>query len=421
MPAIDIVVIGAGQAGLAASRLLTRAGRDHVVLERGRIAERWRTERWDSLRLLSPNWMTRLPDWQYRGRDPDDFMTAAAFTRYLASYAESFAAPVVGDSEVQALSAVPGGYRVATASGVWQCRQVVIATGALGRPHVPSRIQGVALVPSTQYRNPRQLPAGGVLVVGASSSGVQIADELNAAGRDVVLAVGRHTRMPRSYRGMDIFWWLEATGRVARTIDDVPDAHAARREPSMQLIGNDGSPGAARDVDLPALHARGVRLAGRVEGVSGSTATFRDDLSHTMTAADVKMNRFLDAVDEHVQRTGLSAEVWPGVRPISLAALPVPRRLNLRREGIHTVVLAAGHVPNFPWLQLPITAPDGSIRQRRGVTRAPGVYVVGMRFQHRRDSAFIDGVRHDAASVVRHMLSGSAEVAAALPSEEPAV
>jgi putative flavoprotein involved in K+ transport len=364
--------------------------------------------------------MTRLPGWQYGGKDHDGFMTAAAFTRSLEGYAESFAAPVVTGTAVLELSAAPDGYRVVTSAETWRCRHVVIATGAFNKPHVPAGLRHLPIVPSSAYRNPDQLPAGGALVVGASSSGVQIADELNASGRDVVLSVGRHTRMPRSYRGMDVFWWLEATGRLARTIDEVADAQSARSEPSMQVVGSDGSQASLREVDLPALHTRGVRLAGRLEGVAGATATFRDDLSHTMTAADVRMNRFLDAADEHVERAGLRAEVWAASRPRETTAPVAPRRLNLRREGIHSIVLATGQRPHFPWLRLPITATDGVVRQHRGVTPAPGVYVVGMRFQHRRDSLFIDGVRHDAAAVVRHLLTGSTDLPAGLPSEEPA-
>ena len=420
MHTIDTVVIGAGHAGLSVSRLLTGARRDHVVLDRGRVAERWRTERWDSLHLLTPNWMTRLPGWYYVGSDPDGHLSAAGLVAHLERYAASFDAPVVGDTTVHELDEGPGGYRVVTDRGTWRARQVVVATGPHGLPRVPAGLDGVEVLTSNRYRNPARLAPGGVLVVGASASGVQIADELNRAGRDVVLAVGRHTRMPRRYRGMDIFWWLESTGRLARTIDDVPDAAAARREPSLQLVGRPGEDGHAPDLDLAALQARGVRLAGRLEEMTGSRARFRPDLADQAAAADARMHRFLDAVDDHVGRVGLTTEVLEPVRPQRLV-VPAPlRSLNLAREGIGTVLVATGYRPDYPWLRLPITGPDGFIRQERGVTAAPGVYVVGQRFQHRRDSGFIDGARHDALRVVQHLRTGSMSVEAGGRSEEPA-
>jgi putative flavoprotein involved in K+ transport len=281
----------------------------------------------------------------------------------------------------------------------------VIATGPHGVPRVPAGLAPEApvdVVTADRYRSPGQLAPGGVLVVGASSSGVQIADELARAGREVTLAVGSHTRMPRRYRGMDVFWWLDVTGRLARTIEQMPDPTTARREPSLQLVGRNG-PGHGRDLDLAVLQRRGVRLVGRFDGLEGSTARFRSDLADSVTAADATMHRFLDAVDDYVDRVGLTREVWTGTRPRPVAVAEAPRRVDLRAERVGTVLLAAGYRPHHPWLRLPITAPDGSIRQHRGVTPAPGVYVVGQRFQHRRDSGFIDGARHDAAAVTQHL------------------
>jgi putative flavoprotein involved in K+ transport len=240
---------------------------------------------------------------------------------------------------------------------------------------------------------------------------VQIADELARAGREVTLAVGRHTRLPRHYRGMDIFWWLDVTGRLARTIEQMPDPITARREPSLQLVGRNGTDH-GRDLDLAVLQQRGVRLAGRLDSLDGTTARFRPDLADSMAAADATLHRFLDAVDAYVDRVGLTREVWPGTRPGPIVVRDAPRRLDLHAERIGTVLVAAGYRPHHPWLRLPITAADGSIRQRRGVTPAPGVYVVGQRFQHRRDSGLIDGARHDAAAVTQHLrgLRTAAEV-----------
>jgi putative flavoprotein involved in K+ transport len=421
MRSIDTVVIGAGHAGLAVSRLLTARGHEHVVLDRGRVAERWRTERWDSLHLLSPAWMTRLPGWFYGGPDPEGYLSVAQVVRFLERYAGSFDAPVLGGTRVLRVEPVahPGArYRVVTDQGTWLTRNLVVATGPHGTPRFPAGLTGPEgerwetrsplVLASNHYKNPAMLPPGGVLVVGASSSGTQIADELSRAGRDVVLAVGRHTRMPRRYRGMDAFWWLDRTGRLARTIDSVPDAAGARREPSLQLVGRNDAEGFARDLDLGTLQEQGVRLTGRLLGVEGRTAHFDDGLADTVAAADEKMHHFLDAVDAHVDESGLTGEVWAGVRPLPVRVGEPARSLDLRAEGIGTVLVAAGYRPDHSWLHLPVLAADGGIVQRRGVTPAPGVYVVGQRFQHRRDSGFIDGARHDAHAVVRHLLAQGA-------------
>jgi len=411
MTTVDTVVIGAGHAGLAVSRLLSAAGRDHVVLDRGRVGERWRSERWDSLHLLTPSWMTRLPGWSYEGPDPDGYLSAGAFVGYLEAYAASFGAPVEGGTTVEEvrLSGRGGGrYAVATDRGVWHADNVVVATGPHGVPRVPAGLPADQVFTSAEYRNPAQLPDGGVLVVGASSSGVQIADELRRAGRQVVLAVGRHTRMPRRYRGLDVYWWLEATGRLARTIEEMPDPEAARNEPSLQLVGGARADRAAPDIDLVLLQARGVRLVGRLLGVSGRTAEFGDDLADNVRSAERTMRQFLKRVDAFVEGAGLGSEVWPGTRPPPVTLGRTPTRLDLRAEGITSVVLAAGFRPHHPWLSLPVTRPDGTIRQHRGVTPAPGVYTVGQRFQHRRDSGLIDGARHDARDVVQHLLGDEA-------------
>ena len=455
MHTIDTVVIGAGHAGLAVSRLLSEQGREHVVIDRGQVGQRWRTERWDSLRLLTPNWMTRLPGWHHAGGDPDGFMSAAAFVGHLEAYAASFGAPVVGDTTVEDLRAHPaGGYRLTTDRGTWHTRRVVVATGPHGSARLPAGLRPgrvpADVVTANCYRNPAQLAPGGVLVVGASSSGAQIADELARAGRDVVLSVGRHTRMPRRYRGADVFTWLERTGRLARTIDDVPDPATARREPSLQLVGRPATDDRlAMDLDLRTLQAAGVRLIGRFEGVDGggprggraapadrlawdragrplrggggrllgrsvggsgrNRAGCRPDLEDTVTVAEVRLHRFLDTVDAHVTGAGLDGSLPAAARPPRPLPDSAPTELDLVREGITSVVVAAGYRPELSWLKLPILGRDGAIGQTRGLTAAPGVYVIGQRFQHRRDSGWIDGARHDARSVVHHLLTGTLE------------
>jgi putative flavoprotein involved in K+ transport len=377
--------------------------------------------------------MTRLPGWSYAGHDPDGYLSVRSFIGYLEAYAASFGAPVIEGATVDEVATVPGGnparrYRIVTSRGTWHARHVVIATGPHGTPYVPAglaRADTVTTVTSNRYRNPDQLGTGGVLVVGASASGLQIADELNRAGRDVTLAVGRHTRMPRRHRGLDIFWWLENTGRLARTIDEVPDPVAARAETSLQLVGRNDPERATEDLDLGRLQSRGVRLVGRLDAVEGRTARFRADLAATVGAADAALHQLLDSLDGFVERIGLRGQLWDSPRPRPVAVGRAPQRLDLRAEGIDTVLVAAGYRPHHPWRRLPITHPDGTIRQHRGVTPAEGVYVVGQRFQHRRDSGQIDGARHDARAVVTHLLAGggpsrSAALASGAGRREPA-
>jgi putative flavoprotein involved in K+ transport len=416
MPTVDTVVIGAGHAGLATSRLLTEAGNDHVVLERGMIGERWRSERWDSLRLLTPNWMLRLPGSRYGGKDPDGFSSSGELVHMLEAYADSFAAPVVEGTrveEVRASGRGPSRYHVTTDAGTWRARHVVVATGPHGVPVLPAGLasgplRSADLIAARDYRNPAQVAPGGVLVVGASASGVQIAEELQRAGRQVTLAVGRHTRLPRNYRGLDIYWWLESTGRLARTLEEMPDRGAAEAETSLQLIGrrSTGRPGS--DVDLAALQRRGVRLVGRLLEVADATAVLADDLTARISEAETRMHRFLDAADEHAHRWRLEPEIWPPERPAPVPLPEAPARLHLGREGIRTVVVAAGYRPDHRWVKVPVVSAAGSIEHSRGLTDSPGFFTVGQRFQHRRDSGIISGARHDAARVVDHIVGTTA-------------
>lgn len=407
MEKTDTIVIGAGHAGLATSWCLMDAGREHVLLDRGRPAESWRSARWDSLRLLTPNWMSRLPGWSYRGADPEGFMAASEVVEYLASYAQSFGAPVQPWTAVTEVRPAEDGYRVTTTDGVWAARNVVIAAGP--RPWVP--MAASARIPTNiwqlhtnSYRNPAALPDGGVLVVGASASGVQIAAELGSVGRDVVLAVGSHSRLPRRYRGIDIMWWLEQIGALSRTVDDAPDAHRLRREPSLQLAGG-------RGLDLGMLREIGVTIAGRLAGADGHRLRFTDDLPATTAAAEARLRRALAGIDEYVESNGLADEVLPpeDIRPVQLGGgLDF---LDLREAGISTVIWATGFQWRYPWLRVPVYDAHGQIEQYRGVTPAPGLYTVGLRFMHRRNSQFIDGVRHDVPGIVEHITGAPALIA----------
>jgi putative flavoprotein involved in K+ transport len=407
MPTTDTIIIGGGQAGLATSHWLSTHGHDHVVLERGGVGERWRSEVWDSLRLLTPNWMNTLPGWSCRPDDSDAFLAATEFADHLADYAASFSAPVRDRCRVDAVRHVGSDFEVLTQADTWRARRVVLATGWCDEPAIPGLAADLhgdvhQLAPS-EYRNPGSIPAGGVLVVGASATGVQLAEELRAAGRDVTLAVGRHSRLPRRYRGMDIFWWLDRLGTLDRTLDDLPDAHAARTEPSLQLVGRPDH----RSLDLASLQASGVRLAGRLAGVDGTKAWFAPDLGSTVRAADLRMLRVLDSIDDYIVDHGLESELLEPERIPIVRPHDAIERMDLRALGVSTVIWATGHRRPYSWLQVPVLDRHGEIRQRRGITPVPGLYVVGQRFQHWRRSNFIGGVGRDAGLVARHIVSSA--------------
>ncbi len=400
---VDTVIIGAGQAGLATSYHLTAQQRSHVLLDRAWAGSRWETDRWDSLRLLTPNWMSRLPGWHYTGPDPDGYLRAPEVAEYLRSYAASFGAPVHEGAQVVAVEPTEAGHVVRTPDRSWLAASVVVATGYCDIPAVPAAAAGlppsVAHVTPSDYTSPEALPAGAVLVVGASASGVQIAHELRTAGRDVVLAVGRHTRVPRDYRGMDIMWWLDTIGMLDRSIDEVSDKRRFLREPSLQVVGRPSR----ENVDLARLHELGVRLAGRLLDADGTVVRFAEDLPDTTADADYRLGRVLDQVDAFAEQAGLSGEVLEPHRPAPFRPPAHRTRLDVAASGIAAVVWATGYQRSYCWLQAPVLNRHGEIVQRAGITDRPGVYTVGQRFQSRRSSSSIDGVRHDAAAVAAHI------------------
>ena len=404
MPATTSVVIGAGQAGLAMSHCLQQASVDHVVIDRGQVANSWRSERWDSLRLLTPNWMTRLPGHRYGGADPDGYMTAAETAEFLSDYRRRIGAPVQTGTDVQSVSVRHDGrFDIATSGGAWRCESVVVATGAFSAPHrpaladqLPTRIQ--QLLP-TRYRNPDSVEGDRVLVVGGSSTGVQLADELARAGRDVTLAAGHHVRVPRSYRGRNIHWWLDQIGLLDERWDQVDDLVKARRTPSFQLIGHPDQ----REVDLVALQEAGVRVAGRLVGVTDRQMQFSGSLANAIVSADLKMRRLLNAIDDHVHDHGLSDEVGAAHRPDPVA-IPEPI-VGLELADIDAVVWATGHRPAYPWLPAEAVDRKGAISHDGGVMTVPGMYALGLPFLRRRKSSFLDGVGADAHELAHHLLA----------------
>jgi putative flavoprotein involved in K+ transport len=403
---ITTVVIGAGHAGLAVSRCLAERAIEHVVLERGEIANSWRTERWDSLRLLTPNWQSRLPGYGYEGDDPDGFRTMPETVAFIDNYARVTGAPVETHTTVNSLRSTDRGYLITTDKGEYRCRTVVIATGACNIASVPGCAAGVPssirTITPMQYRRPDEMDEGGVLVVGASATGIQLANEIHRSGRPVTLAVGEHIRAPRIYRGKDIQWWMDKSGVHQERYDEVDDIVRARNVPSMQLVG---SPERAT-LDLNALATIGVKLAGRLAGVSDGKAQFSGSLRNQCALSDLKMNRLLDTIDKWATDNGLDGEIEAPTRfPATHVEASPLLVMELTRAGIRTIVWATGYRPDYSWLHVPVLDRKGQIRHDGGLVEAPGLYLMGMQFLRRRKSALIDGAGDDARDLSDHLAS----------------
>jgi putative flavoprotein involved in K+ transport len=395
------VVIGAGHGGLAMSRCLSDRAIDHVVLERSEVANSWRTERWDSLRLLTPNWQCRLPGYAYHGDDPDGFMTMPEVVEFITGYAKDIAAPLQTGTTVTSVRRTDGGYCVTTDQGEWQCLTVVLATGAFNLPRVPACSEAVpesvATLTPMAYRNPGELAEGGVLVVGASATGVQIAHEIQRSGRPVTLAVGEHVRGPRVYRGRDIHWWMEVAGVLDERYDEVDDIVRARRVPSMQLAG---SPERAT-FDLNALTDIGVKLVGRLAGIRDGRAQFSGSLRNKCDLADLKLARLLDTVDEWATANGMDDVTLPPHRLVpTVVSEPPSLGLDLASGAIQTIIWATGFRPDYSWLDVAVLDAKGMVRHDGGVVDSPGMYLIGAPFLRRRKSSFIDGARDDAQDLI---------------------
>jgi putative flavoprotein involved in K+ transport len=397
-------VIGAGHAGLATSRCLTDRSIDHVVLERGEVANSWRRERWDSLRLLTPNWQSRLPGQRYDGTDPDGFMTMPEVIDFISGYARSIDAPVRTHTTVSSVRASEGGFHIATTSGDFHGRTVVLASGACNAPSIPALRPAVPASVQCftpfEYHHPGHLPAGGVLVVGASATGVQLAYEIHQSGRPVTLAVGEHVRLPRTYRGRDVLWWMEMSGVWNQRYDEIDDLTRARRLPSPQLVGT-------REritLDLNALSAAGVALVGRLAAIRSGRALFSGGLRNQFALADLKMDRLLDTFDEWARSQQHLDALGPPERfePTRVPASP-PIELDLATGAISSIVWATGFHPDYSWLDVPVVDRKGHLRHEGGVIEAPGMYAIGLPVLRRRKSTFIHGAEDDARDVVAHL------------------
>jgi len=400
--------VGAGHSGLAVSRRLTERSIDHVVIERGEVANSWRTQRWDSLRLLTPNWQSRLPGYGYGdhgGRDPDGFMSMPEVVGFMSDYARLVGAPVRTGTTVTSVRSAGAGYIVDTDRGRWECKTVVLASGGFSVAKVPelggAPPASVTALSAFDYRNPDALAPGGVLVVGASATGVQIADELHRSGRVVTVAVGEHVRMPRLYRGRDILWWMDRTGLHDERYDEVDDIKRARRVPAPQLVGKP----VRTTLDLNALTEQGVHLVGRFAGIADGKAQFSGLLRNKSALADLTLGRLLDTIDEWIDDEGLDGEVEPACRfpPTRVEDSP-PLTLDFAEHGIRTAIWATGFEADHSWLDLPVLDHKGRLRHDGGVvSESPGLYRIGLNFLRRRKSSFIHGAADDARDLVGHL------------------
>ena len=402
---VETLVIGGGQAGIAASEHLSKAGVPHLVVERHRIAERWRAERWDSLVANGPAWHDRFPNKLFTATDADGFAPAREIVDYLVEYAEEVKAPIRTGVAVTALRKTAGGFAAETPQGVIEAKNVIAATGPFQRAVIPAVVPeeaGITQLHSAHYRNPTQLPAGAVLVIGAGSSGVQIADELRRAGRQVYLAVGAHDRPPRRYRNKDFVWWLGALGLWS----------AEARTPSMShvTIAVSGARG-GHTVDFRDLAADGITLVGRAETYEKGVLRFAPDLAERIAEGDANYLAMLDAADAYIARERVDLPEEPEAR--NLAPLPACvtdplLTLNLAEAGVTSIVWATGYTLDFGWIEIDVFDEKGNPRHKRGVSEVPGLYFLGLAWLSRRASPFIWGVWHDAAYIADHIAARGA-------------
>ena len=374
------------------------------MLERGEVANSWRRERWDSLRLLTPNWQARLPGYRYEGPDPDGYMTSAEVIAFITRFAEVSAAPVRTQTPVTAVRQIEDGYQVVTGQGELRCRTLVLASGACNLPSIPALRQGfpssIVSIAASEYRRPDELPEGGVLVVGASATGLQLAQEIHRSGRHVTLSVGEHVRLPRTYRGRDVLWWMEASGIWDQRYNEIEELARARRLPSPQLVGTPDRTA----LDLNTLNDAGVDLVGRLAAVRDGRLLFSGGLRNLFALADLKMDRLLDTFDEWAAARGIEDEVGPPER-FEPTRMPAVSRLdlNLRGGAIRSVVWATGFHPDYRWLEVPVIDHKGHLRHDGGVVDAPGLYALGLPVLRRRKSTFIHGAEDDAREVIAHL------------------
>ncbi|WP_428675142.1 NAD(P)-binding domain-containing protein [Reyranella sp.] len=403
---VETVIVGGGQAGLTLSHMLSKRDRPHVVLERARIAERWRSERWDGLRFQFPNWSVQLPDFPFPHADPEGFATSEEIVDFLTAYADFIAAPVRCGVTVTALRRRDGGadFYLETSDGPIRASNVVVATGPYQIPIIPALLPedaGLYQVHASRYREPGQLPDGAVLVVGSGASGAQIAEELMRAGRRVYLSVGRHRRLPRRYRSRDLIWWLAAMG-----LDRTP---IEKRGPDKTLPLITGAYG-GHTIDFRTFAAEGAVLLGRLELMSGRTLHFAPDLANSLRSGDAAYTAFLDLVDSFVGRQGLDVPEEPGARTMRAdpaCVMDPVRTLDIDAASIGSVIWSTGYGCDFGWIDLPVLDGRGEPVHRDGITDVPGLYFLGLQWLSRMNSSFLVGVAEDAARLADHIAARS--------------
>ena len=406
MQRITCAIVGAGHAGLAMSYCLSQLDIDHVILERGEIANSWKKERWDSLRLLTPNWQAKLPGYCYNGDDSDGFLTMPETIRFIEQYADFISAPVREHTTVTSVGLDDGLYKIVTAQGDWLSNTLVVASGACNLPRVPALAdsipESISMLTPMQYRSPEQLDKGGVLVVGASASGLQIAEEIHLSGRPVTIAVGEHVRLPRTYRSRDVQWWMDASGVLDERYDEVDDIVRARNVPSPQLVGTPDR----FTLDLNRLTSLGVKLRGRIAAINENKLLFSGSLRNTCALADLKMGRLLDTIDEWASENGFDDKVDPPQRyPATEVEDSPPLMLDLAKGEISTIVWATGYKPDLSWMNIPVLDRKGKIKHEGGVVvDSPGMYLLGATFLRRRKSSFIHGAEDDARDLSEKMV-----------------
>lgn len=392
---IDTLVVGAGQAGLAMSEHLSNHGIDHLILERDRIAERWRTARWDSLVANGPAWHDRFPTLEFQRDQPDDFPNKDNVVDYFETFAKSIKAPIRCGVEVRRLQRNPGqaGFRVETSDSVIEARRVVCATGPFQQPNIPPIVPAEAdllQIHSTGYRNPAELPDGSVMVIGAGSSGAQIADELSRAGKHVYLSVGPHDRPPRSYRGKDFVWWLGVLGKWDIATPDPDTAHV-----TIAVSGARGG----ETIDFRNFADQGITLLGMTESYNNGVMHFRKDLVENIANGDANYLLMLDEADRFIERNGLDFPEEPQARVFGAEATCISNpvlELDMTKADVKTIIWATGFSHDYGWLDVDVLDKYGSPQHQRGVTKEPGIYFLGLPWLSRRGSSFIWGVWHDA-------------------------
>ncbi|WP_455222609.1 MSMEG_0569 family flavin-dependent oxidoreductase [Kaarinaea lacus] len=398
----EVIVIGGGQAGLSMSYYLKQNDIDHVILNKGQLAEAWRQERWDTFCLVTPNWQCQLPGFPYQGDDPDGFMVKDEIIQYIEDYVASFEPPLKNGVTAEEVIYEDGVFKLSTTDGPYSANKVVIACGSYHYPKIPVMAGNVPnkilQLHAAHYKNPEQLPDGGVLVVGTGQSGCQIAEDLHLAGRQVYLSVGGAPRVARRYRGKEVVNWLDEMGYYETTIDEHPDGRAARKKTNHYVTGRDGG----RDINLRILAQQGMRLFGHLSSIQGHHLYFEDDLKQNLDSADEVAERINNDIEQYIIANNIQAPPDESVKSTFVPETKLEH--NLRTGNITSIVWSTGFHMDFSWIKLPVLEPGGYPDQVRGVTKVDGLYFLGLNWQNTWGSGRFYHVGRDAKYIMEYML-----------------